>query len=265
MASHLSTTVSDLFSCPPSHPQADPFRTRGPPNCFDPFERPNWPMKNFCDALHRSRADSSKLALRSVEYCKRLDHHDGCWHEYLIFQIVPFDPRSNGQRYIEVKRTTMFGITGSSRTMDKVVVLGEERPPIDQAVEESLATLVWLESTPLTTIPSLIDVFDNIQLLSLTYPHCTFATHQCHWFAQAIFKMLWRTYEYDEPIDHYHFLRLLGSTSVPSNILKFAEYKRQCTDIWKTRGRNESVMDMPSHLPLSKSVLVFSIFFLAWY
>ncbi|KAF8133345.1 hypothetical protein EV363DRAFT_1162337 [Boletus edulis] len=126
-------------------------------------------------------------------------------------------------------------VSASSFVMDKVAVLGEERPLIDQAFEESLGTIIWFETIG-TTIPSLLDVLDYIQLLSLTYPHCTFATHQCHWFARAVFKLLWKTYYAYRPIDHYHFLRLLGSTSVPSNILKFAEYKRQCSDNWKKIG-----------------------------
>ncbi|KAF8133383.1 hypothetical protein EV363DRAFT_1295540 [Boletus edulis] len=107
-------------------------------------------IKGFCDAHHSTLADSLKLGIHSMEYCKYLDQ--GCWHEHLIFQIVPLDEKSKEHRYIEVQRVTIVGMTGATRIMDRVIVYGENRPSIDPDFDKSLATIIWPNKSDLPNI-----------------------------------------------------------------------------------------------------------------
>ncbi|KAF8440982.1 hypothetical protein L210DRAFT_3503856 [Boletus edulis BED1] len=161
---HFLHMVSHYLSCLPFYPgHCGSF-------AYPPYPRhvlalASYPLqyniKGFCDALHSTLADSLKLGIHSVEYCKYLDQ--GCWHEHLIFQIVPLDEKSlKEHRYIEVQWVTIVGMTGATRIMDRVIVYGQNRPSIDPDFDKSLATIIWPNKSDL---PNIIVVFDNIHLL----------------------------------------------------------------------------------------------------
>jgi len=236
------TEALDSFLPPmhPSHPFAPPHpKTRS--------------VEAFCKALHGARAFSSQCGIMSVQHRKRIHH------EALLFDVVPLAPGTNlpchpnpphtfleVSRFKDPDRSYLFGIWGFAK--DEVLIIGQETAGSDHQVQqpglenEVLSTLSWT-----TELPNLVDIFDIIRLLSLTHPYYNFFTHQCFWFARAIYRILRRTYDYDHDVtgdkgwkmaNFLVFFRI-PTPSPPELLVSFCQDKKE----WSYRATVGKIVD----------------------
>lgn len=215
---------------------------------FDLRRGSRWPLKDFCDALHRTHTNSSQLGVVAIQHRKRV--YTTFQHEFAILDVVPLvpgtgTPQAEGSHtYVEVGRMG-YNIWGFAR--DEVLVLRQadeasvekENSSRDSQYGEHLATLSWE-----TGIPCILDVFSLITLLSLTFPRYNIITYQCFWFARIIYEALRDGYgPFSENTGDkiwkrtrfYIFNRVLTPTP-PLAILEFCYRQR----IWRELARSST-------------------------
>jgi hypothetical protein len=215
-------------------------------NLFDLRRGSHWPLKDFCDALHRTHIDSSRFGVIAIQHRKRLYST----HEFAILDVVPLVPGTGtaqaegSHTYLEVGR---IGYSIWGFTHDKVLVLRQddeasvemENSSRDSQYGEHLATLSWE-----TGIPCILDVFSLITLLSLTFPRYNILAHQCFGFARTIYEALRDGYgpfsentgdDLWKRARFYIFIRVLAPTP-PLAILEFCCRQRT----WRELARSST-------------------------
>ena len=179
----------------------------------------SWPIGRFYNALRR-RFDSSQFAVVSMQLRKRF-YFNIIPQEFVILDVVPLQagtniPQTNAlHTYIEINRgvdeaqmSWLFFWWGPAD--DRVIILRKE-DEVNIALDglggtqasqyragECLATVSW-ESVAFTGTPNLLDTFEVLNLLSLTYPNYNvLALRPCDWFPRAIYDILYGTYSLGE-------------------------------------------------------------------
>ncbi|KAF8415048.1 hypothetical protein L210DRAFT_3657995 [Boletus edulis BED1] len=184
MASHLSSLLDLFFSIPYLDILASFFPILNPylSSSTDSM------IGDFCQKFYEDHAEAQKYAIFAIEYHRCLDQ--GFWHDYLVFDTASLNSNSTTHQpntsqdnlthtYLRFERKrSQLG----RYILDRVDILGQDKPPTQQGSDECLAIFSWpfgfQPGIPFVIpTPNLLDVLEVIQLLSLMQPKSNFTNH----------------------------------------------------------------------------------------